>query len=185
MVALVRRYRWSLLVLGFDLIVLLVRPQTGLTLFRHSWNVVAQMLAVLPPVFLLLGLMDAWVPRETVIRFVGERSGILGTALSIVLGAAAAGPLYGAFPIAQTMARKGASYFNIVVFLGAWSTLKIPMFLFETSALGARFSVTRWIVNVAGIVLMAWVAHRVLSRKDKDRLAAAEEQGPTKVVIAP
>lgn len=179
MVTQMRRYRLFLLVLVFDLVVLVVRPETGRVLFGHSWRVVAQMLAVLPPVFLLLGLMDIWVPRETVIRFVGERSGILGTTLSIVLGAAAAGPLYGAFPIAQTMARKGASYFNVVVFLGAWSTLKVPMFLFEASALGPRFAVTRWLVNVFGIILMAGIINRTLSVEDKQHLVEAEVGRPT------
>lgn len=173
-----RRYRIFLAIVAVDLVILAVRPAVGVQIFRHSWQIVLQMLSILPPVFLLLGLLDVWVPRETVIRYVGERSGVLGTTLSIVLGAAAAGPLYGAFPVAQTMARKGASYFNIIVFLGAWSTLKIPMFLFELSALGTSFALTRWGVNVVGIIGLAWLVNRLLPEADKQILARADVSPP-------
>lgn len=161
------RYRLFLAIVVFDLAVLAVRPATGMAVFEHSWRVFAQMLGLLPPVFVLLGLLDVWVPRETVMRYIGPGSGARGVSLSILLGAAAAGPLYGAFPIAETMARKGARYLNVLVFLGAWSTLKIPMFLFELSALGPRFAVTRWIVSLAGIIGMAYLIDRALSPTDK------------------
>jgi len=173
-----RRYRLFFVIVLVDLVVLVIRPELGRTIFSHSWDVVAQMLAILPPVFLLLGLLDVWVPRETVMRFVGEGSGIRGTMLSIVLGAAAAGPLYGAFPVAHTMSRKGASYFNIIVFIGAWSTLKIPMFLFELSSLGTRFAVSRWVVNVVGIIIMAALINRTLDQSDKECLARPELSAP-------
>lgn len=38
-------------------------------------------------------------------RFVGEKSGAMGATISLLLGALAAGPLYGAFPVAATMLR--------------------------------------------------------------------------------
>jgi uncharacterized membrane protein YraQ (UPF0718 family) len=161
------RYKLFAAIILFDLAVLAIRPATGTALLGHSWRVFAQMLGILPPVFVLLGLLDVWVPRETVMRYVGPGSGIVGISLSILLGAAAAGPLYGAFPIAETMGRKGARYLNILVFLGAWSTLKIPMFLFELSALGVKFAVTRWTVNLFGIVAIAYLMDRLLTPQDK------------------
>lgn len=79
----------------------------------------------------------------------------------------ATGPLYAAFPIASVMAQKGARYGNILVFLGAWSTLKIPMFLFEMSSLGIKFALACWLINIPGIILMAFIIERILSEKDK------------------
>lgn len=171
------RYKLFLVIVVFDLAVLAIWPTVGTALLGHSWRVLAQMLGLLPPVFVLLGLLDVWVPRETVMRYVGPGSGLVGIGLSILLGAAAAGPLYGAFPIAETMSRKGARYVNVLVFIGAWSTLKIPMFLFELSALGVRFAVTRWTVNVFGIVGIAYLIDRLLSPEDKAVLAKSESGG--------
>lgn len=95
---------------------------------------------VVPPIFLLLGLLDVWVPREKMIALMGEGSGFRGVALAFALGSAAAGPLYGAFPVAGVLMKKGASFSIILIFIGAWSTTKIPMLLFEMKALGYRTS---------------------------------------------
>jgi uncharacterized membrane protein YraQ (UPF0718 family) len=98
------------------------------------------MLLVVPPIFLLLGLMDVWVPRETLMKFMGPGSGLKGPIIAFAVGSAAAGPLYGAFPVAAVLMKKGASFSNILIFIGAWSTTKIPMLLFEMKALGFRFA---------------------------------------------
>lgn len=55
-------------------------------------------LSILPPVFILLGLFDAWVPRERVTALIGEKSGLVGAGLSIFLGSFAAGPCTWPFP---------------------------------------------------------------------------------------
>ena len=156
-----------LILLAVDLIVVAVLPHLAPKLLTNTAGNFREMLSVLPPVFLLLGLLDVWVPKETVIRFLGPGAGLRGPLLSILLGAAAAGPLYGAFPVAEVMHKKGASYFNIMIFIGAWSTLKIPMFLFETKALGIAFSVTRWLANLAVIFVIATVMNRVLPMEER------------------
>lgn len=133
------------------------------------------MLLVIPPIFILLGLLDAWVPREKMIKYMGEGSGARGLLLAFLLGSFAAGPLYGAFPFAAVLMRKGASFSNILVFIGAWSTTKIPMLLFEISALGARFALSRLAADVVGIVVIAWAIKAALPRKEVDRLYAEAE----------
>lgn len=37
-----------------------------------------EMLSIIPPIFILLGLLDVWVQRETMIKLMGKESGILG-----------------------------------------------------------------------------------------------------------
>ena len=62
-----------------------------------------------------------------------------------------------------------------MIFIGAWSTLKIPMFLFETQFLGLEFSVTRWICSLVGIVLIAFVMDRLLSVEEKQSIYAKHQ----------
>jgi hypothetical protein len=83
------------------------------------------MLSVLPPIFILLGLLDVWVDRATMMKFTGKGSGLKGVLIAFLLGSAAAGPLYAAFPVAGVMLKKGSSLFNVFIFIGAWSTTKI------------------------------------------------------------
>ncbi len=131
-----------------------------------------EMLLVLPPIFIILGLLDVWVPREQMIKLMGEDSGLMGIVLAFLLGSAAAGPLYAAFPVAQVLLKKGASMRNVLILLGAWSTTKIPMLMFELTSMGARFTVTRLIVDLGGILLIALLMERFMKEKDRDEILA-------------
>jgi hypothetical protein len=74
------------------------------------------------------------------------------------------------------MMKKGASFFNVMIFIGAWATLKIPLFLFETQFLGGLFSVTRWICSLTGIVLIAFILDRLHSDGEKRAIYAKHQQ---------
>jgi uncharacterized membrane protein YraQ (UPF0718 family) len=164
---LLRTYAWFIALIAADLVILAIAPRSGAKVFHLTFSNFLEMVKVLPPIFVLLGLLDVWVPRETIIKYMGEGSGVVGILLSILLGAAAAGPLYAAFPIAAVMAKKGAKYTNIIIFLTSWSTLKIPMFLFEMSALGAPFAIARLLIDIPGIMVIAFIMDRVIPAADK------------------
>jgi uncharacterized membrane protein YraQ (UPF0718 family) len=134
------------------------------------------MLLVIPPIFILLGLLDLWVPREQMVRFMGPDSGIKGAILAFLLGSFAAGPLYGAFPVAAVLMKKGAGFSNILIFIGAWSTTKVPMLLFESSALGARFALSRLAIDIVGIILIAMAIKALVPENERERLYAQAEQ---------
>lgn len=153
----------SLIFLG----VIIFLPEKSSRAVEALMNQMKTMLFVIPPIFLLLGLFDVWVPRKHITRHLGEGSGIRGIILAFFLGSAAAGPLYGAFPVAAVMAKKGSSLFNILIFIGAWSTTKIPMFLFEFNAMGARFAVSRLLVSISGIIFIALTINFSLSHKQR------------------
>jgi uncharacterized membrane protein YraQ (UPF0718 family) len=134
------------------------------------------MLLVIPPIFVLLGLLDVWVPREQMMRFMGPGSGLKGGTLAFLLGSFAAGPLYGAFPVAAVLMKKGATFMNIMIFIGAWSTTKVPMLLFECSALGTRFALSRLAIDIVGIILIALAIKAMLPEAEIDRLYRQAEK---------
>ena len=153
----------------------LIDPPSGRKAAQVTLFSFKEMLLVIPPIFVLLGLLDVWVPRERFVRFMGDKSGLLGIVLAVFIGSAAAGPLYGAFPVAAVFVRKGVKFTNLLIFLGAWSTTKIPMFLFELSALGTSFALTRLLVNIPGIIGMAYLLRLLLREQEvKDLYARAE-----------
>ncbi len=155
----------------------IVLPQRGAAAFQTIGLSVREMILVIPPVFVLLGLLDVWVPRELMMRHMGSGSGIRGGLLAFVTGSAAAGPLYAAFPIAAVLMRKGASLINVFIFVGAWSTTKIPMFLFEYSALGPAFAVTRLLVDIPGIVIIAFLLRALMSQSEVHALRSRHAEG--------
>lgn len=170
MMALLKRYRVFLLTAVAIGVLTLVNRPVGLKAVSISVYQFEQMLLVIPPVFVLLGLLDVWIPKETMVKYMGEGSGLKGVVLSVLIGSAAAGPLYGAFPVAAVFMKKGVKFSNILIFIGAWSTTKIPMFLFEMAALGTKFAVTRLLVDIPGIILIAVILSRLISKQEVQKI---------------
>ncbi|SDJ92768.1 permease [Natronincola ferrireducens] len=165
-----KRYRFFIGMSILLLIVTVFNRSIGTNALGVATFSLREMILVVPPVFIMLGLLDVWIPRETMIKYMGEDSGIKGTILAFVMGSAAAGPLYAAFPIALVLMRKGAKFNNILVFIGAWSTTKIPTLLFEISALGIEFTLTRLMVNIPGIIIMAYLLEHFVVSKEKESI---------------
>jgi uncharacterized membrane protein YraQ (UPF0718 family) len=134
------------------------------------------MLLVIPPIFILLGLLDAWVPREKMMKYMGPDSGIRGGALAFLLGSFAAGPLYGAFPVSAVLMKKGASFMNVLIFLGAWSTTKIPMILFEIHSLGSRFALSMLAIDIVGVVILALAIKALVPERERAKVYAEAEK---------
>lgn len=175
MKAILKRYRNFLIVIGMIIILTIFNHQLGLKALSIATFSFREMLLVIPPVFVLLGLLDIWVPRETMVRYMGGGSGLKGIVLSIILGSAAAGPLYGAFPVAAVFMKKGVKFSNILIFIGAWSTTKIPMFLFEMASLGAKFAITRLLVDIPGIILIAYILSKLVSKDEIEKIYKSAE----------
>lgn len=127
-----------------------------------SAGFLVEVLLIVPPVMVLMGLLDVWVPRRLVETHLGPGSGPLGAGLAMLLGTAAAGPLYAAFPIAVALQRKGARLANVVVFLGTWAAIKVPMVLMESSFVGLRFAMLRLAFTVPCVLFSGWFMERVL-----------------------
>lgn len=165
-----KRYSVFLVIVALNIVFGIIYPDFGISSFEITKSNLLEMLSVIPPIFILLGLLDVWVEKETMIKYLGNGSGGRGVAIAFALGAAAAGPLYAAFPVATVMLKKKASLFNIFVFIGAWSTAKIPLLTFEASALGFEFMLTRLAINIVGILAIAFIVERSLSKEQKEEV---------------
>jgi len=148
----------------------------GIKALDTTFYTVKEMLLVLPPIFILLGLLDVWVPKETMVRFLGEGSGIKGMLLAILIGSAAAGPLYAAFPVAGIFMKKGAKFSNVVLFLGAWSTTKMPMVAFEVASLGPLCGFVRLGLSIIGITVIAVVMNLIMKKDEVEAMYLGAEK---------
>jgi len=166
------RYVPFLILFAIQLAFLLFKPELGMATLQFSWQNLLEMLAVVPPIFLLLGLLDVWVPREHMIKLLGEGSGLRGIVIAFLLGSLAAGPLYAAFPVAAVLLRKGGHVFNVLVFVGAWSISKIPMLLFEASAFGWPFALLRLALGIPVVLIIALITARLLGSVGQQKLLA-------------
>ena len=125
-----------------------------------------EMLQVLPIIFLLTVLIDAWIPKELITKRLGDKSGFLGNLFSLLLGSLSAGPIYAAFPLGKMLFKKGASVTNIVIILSSWAVIKVPMLINEVKFLSFNFMVIRWLLTVTAIFIMSYLISLFVKKKD-------------------
>jgi uncharacterized membrane protein YraQ (UPF0718 family) len=167
-----KRYGTFFLLLAAGAVTGLFLPEIGLKALNNTLGNFREMLSVLPPIFILLGLLDVWVDRATMVKYTGKGSGLKGALIAFLLGSAAAGPLYAAFPFAGVMLKKGGSIMNVLIFVGAWSTTKIPLLAFEAASMGVKFMLIRLGLSLVGIPLIAFVTEKTLNQKQLDEINA-------------
>ncbi len=167
-ISIIKQSEYSLIILfGIILAVsYLLKMPVALGIADNFWLFFVDMIIFLPFIFILIGLIDVWIPREKIENHIGNGSGLKGSFLIILFAMLQAGPLYGAFPISYLLWKKGCSIRNIFIYLGAFSTIKLPMLVFEVSFLGLNFSLIRSIITLPVFILIAWLMELYL--KDKN-----------------
>jgi uncharacterized membrane protein YraQ (UPF0718 family) len=135
-----KKYRFFFILLLAFIILTFVNHSLGWKAFQLTGKSILNMLFLLPPVLIFVGLLDKWVEKDTLIKYMGNKSGIYGILFALLLGGIAAGPLYLAFPIAVLLLNKGASIRYVVFFLGVWTTAKLPVVIYEFDSFGGKFT---------------------------------------------
>jgi uncharacterized membrane protein YraQ (UPF0718 family) len=151
-------------VFGFD---------SGKAIFANFGRSFIEMVTLVPFLF------DVWVPREKIQRHIGRGSGMKGIALVTLLAMLQAGPLYGAFPVAYMLYKKGASIRNIFIYLGAFASMKIPMLGIEIGYLGIRFTLARTLVSLPLFIGIGYLMEWYLRGKQYEVLDGSQNQGVT------
>lgn len=164
------RYRSFLISLLLLIILSFFSSKLLFNVIKSSSSSIYQMLSVLPPVMLMLGLMDVWIPRETLIKYMGNQSGILGIVLAMLIGSIAAGPMYASFPFTSVLIKKGAKFTNIIIFMNAWCLTKISTLLFEFSALGYKFTLVRLLIDIPGVIVMSYFIKALMPKDEINKL---------------
>ena len=136
--------------------------ESGEAIGKNFFNFALSMLKIVPVAFVLIGLFEVWIKRETIEKHLGEDSSWIGFFWAIVLSSTTAGGLYVAFPIAAVLFRKGAKLSIIFTYLGAVSVCRIPMTIFEASFLGIKFTLVRLLVSLPLIIISSIIMGRFL-----------------------
>ncbi|HOV13123.1 MAG TPA: permease [Spirochaetota bacterium] len=165
-----KKNKFDLIIFVFFVIFIVVSYITGyksgIDITKNFLGFIFEMLTIIPAMFILIGLFDVWVPKEKIQKHIGNEGGIMGSVWVILLAMLQAGPLYGAFPVTYILWKKGASIRNIFIYLGAFSTMKIPMLFFEISFLGLKFSILRTLISLPVFIVIAFIMEWIFKNKN-------------------
>jgi uncharacterized membrane protein YraQ (UPF0718 family) len=162
----VRSYIWVFVFIIFIAVSYIIGFQPGKDISITFKKSLVEMITFIPALFIIVGLFDVWVPKEKIQKHIGQESGIKGIAIVVLLAMLQAGPLYGAFPVAYMLWKKGASIKNIFIYLGAFASLKIPMLGIEIAYLGIKFTLVRTLVSLPLFIAIGYLMEWYL--KDKN-----------------
>ena len=155
------------------ILLFVIKPDMGVTSIKNSAYYIKEMLMIMPVVFVLTALLDTWIAKEKITKYLGKESKVKGIILSFVLGSISAGPIYAAFPMCVMLHKKGASVRNLIIILSSWAVIKVPMLLNEVKFLGIKFMAIRWVLTVIAIVVFSWITSKIV--KDKDIVQKEEK----------
>ena len=155
------------------ILLFVIKPDMGVTSIKNSAYYIKEMLMIMPVIFVLTALLDTWIAKEKITKYLGKESKVKGIILSFVLGSISAGPIYAAFPMCVMLHKKGASVRNLVIILSSWAVIKVPMLLNEAKFLGIKFMAIRWVLTVIAIVVFSWIAAKIV--KDEDIVQKEEK----------
>lgn len=177
-VGVLKEYRIAILAVLANLVLLYFLPDKARISINTTGSVFKEMIMILPPVFFLVGMLDQWIPKEVIEKYVGHGSGIKGIAISLFLGMANVGPLYAGFPLAAILLKKGARISNVIIFLTAKAAAEIPLILIESKFLGVRFTLVRVSLTLIAAILMGQIIEWLSRRWVKTGKGSVSSESP-------
>ena len=75
------------------------------------------MILILPPAFVIIGLFEIWINQETIDKSFGKVSGFKKYIYSILLAATTVGGTFVSFPVANSLYHKGAGFKAIFTYI--------------------------------------------------------------------
>jgi uncharacterized membrane protein YraQ (UPF0718 family) len=126
---------------------------------KASGKIALTVFPVLFLIFILMGVVSAFVSKETIASWLGSDSGVLGILIGEIVGGFALIQPAAVFPFAGVLHDRGASYgavlgFVMTAILIGVSTLPLEIKLFGKGFTSTRNILTFAFVFVIGIVFM-------------------------------
>ena len=133
---------YSLAVAGLTISFFKDRNKTKMAL-KKAWKAFENILPQLLVVLLIVGIMLAILNTETISKIIGSDSGLMGVAISAVIGAITLIPGFVAFPMAALLLESGAGYMQIGAFVSTLMMVGVVTFPIEIKYFGKKLTILR------------------------------------------
>ena len=136
----------------------------GKEVAHNLWAFIFSMIKIFPCAFILIGLFEVWIKKETVEKHLGSESGPVSYLWALILASTTVGGLFVGFPVAYTLFKKGARLSIIFTYISAGAVCRVPMTIFEASYMGVKFSIIRFVISLPLIILTSILLEKLLKQ---------------------
>ncbi|MBK5201958.1 MAG: permease [Spirochaetaceae bacterium] len=114
-------------------------------------NILPQLLTIIVIIGMLLSILN----EQTISRFIGSNSGILGIGMALAIGSITLIPGFVAFPLAAALLNNGAGVAQIAAFISSLMMVGFVTIPMEVKMFGVKITVIR---NMSAIIFSIIVA---------------------------
>lgn len=127
---------------------------------KLAGNTIWNNLALLLSGFVIAGLVQVLIPRELIVSWLGNQSGVKGVLIGSLVGGIIPGSPYAVFPVAGGFYQSGAGLGSMISFITAWalwsvSRLPVEMALIDPKVALIRYGITFLVPPAAGLLAQA------------------------------
>jgi len=136
-----------------------------------AWEMLELVAPRLLAAFVLAGFVQALLPKELIIKWVGAKSGLRGILIASAIGAIMPGGPILSFPLVAAIFKLGAGFGPVVAYLTSWGILNVfRAAVWDIPFMGIKFTGLRFLVSLI-LPVVAGLSAQKISRFFKDPLA--------------
>lgn len=124
---------------------------------------------IITSVFIIIGLIQVWIPSETIVKLLGEEAGFKGLLFASTVPLFIGGSLFTFLPLLKTLKDKGASISSIVAFIVAWGG-KFPLIPLEIHFMGWKFALLRLTLNFPFAIIAGLTTQFLMDKFSKHEI---------------
>jgi uncharacterized membrane protein YraQ (UPF0718 family) len=129
---------------------------------KTSGKVALTVFPVLFLIFILMGVVSAFVSKETIASWLGSRSGVTGILIGEVVGIYALIEPAAVFPFAGVLHDRGASYGAVLGFVMTAILIGVSTLPLEIKVFGKHFTIVRNVLTFVFVLLIGLVFMLIL-----------------------
>ena len=126
----------------------------------------SSVLLLIVAVFSLVGLLQIWISRETIVRLLGHEGGIKGLIIAALCGTLLIGPAYIVFPLLMEIQKRGARWAVVTIVLTSYA-VKIQMIPIEVEFLGWPFALGRALITIGLAIPTGLFVEALMGKQQK------------------
>ncbi len=133
--------------------------------YSTGYDSLASALGMMPRILAALtmaGMIWVLLPRETLSRFVGRSTGLMGLVFATIAGVITLGGPSSAFPLLAVLAAAGADRGILIAFITSWATLGLQRtIMWDLPLMGPEFTMVRILASLPLPIIAGLIARRI------------------------
>ncbi len=131
---------------------------------KRAMRMFLQIIPLLIAAFIIAGMVQALIPREFIIKWLGKEAGLKGILFGTVAGGLTPGGPFVSFPIIASIYKSGAGIGTVVAYITAWSLVAVGRLPYEVSLISPKFAAIRLACTFFFPPVAGLIAHLFFSK---------------------